>query len=68
MFKRMLKLNKDKTNIILVVNPFQLRNIDLPSKFKLDQSDFNFSTKLRTLGNIINEYLTFKYQVAEIKK
>ena len=39
MFRRELKLNKDKTNIMVVGNPFQMRNIDLPSNLRLDQTD-----------------------------
>ena len=50
MFERKLKLNKVKTNIIVVVYPLQMRNINLPSNLKLDQSDINMSTKLRNLG------------------
>ena len=35
MLKRKLKLNKDKTNIMVVGKPLQKRNIYLPSKSKL---------------------------------
>ena len=50
-FNRELKLNKDKTNKNAVGNPLQLRNIDLPSNLKLDQTDINLSTKPRNLGD-----------------
>ena len=68
MFKRKLKLNKDKTNIMVVGNPLQLRNIDFPSILKLDQTDINLSKKLKNLGVIFDENLTLKYQVAAVKK
>ena len=41
MFKRKLMLNTDKTKIIVVDNPLQLRNIDLPPNIKLDHTDIN---------------------------
>ena len=46
MFKRKPKLNMDKTNIMVVGNPLEIRNIDLTSNLKLDQADVNLSTKL----------------------
>ena len=68
MFKRKLKLNKDKTSILIVSNPLKMRNIDLPSNLKLDQTDINLLTKLRNLGVVLDENLTLKYQVAAPKK
>ena len=68
MFKRKLKLNKDKTNIMVIGNPLQLRNIDFPSILKLDQTDINLSSKLKNLGVVFDENLTLKYQVAAVKK
>ena len=44
MFKRKLKLIKDRTNLTVVGNYLQLTNIDLPSSLKLDQIDINLST------------------------
>ena len=67
-FKRKLKLNKDKTNIMVVGNPLQLRNINFPSILKLDKTDINLSKKLKNLGVIFDENLTLKYQVAAVKK
>ena len=60
MFKRKLKLNNDKTNMLVVGNPIHLENIDLSSKLKLDQTDINLSTKLRNLGVVFVENLTRK--------
>ena len=68
MFKTKLKLNKDKTKIMVDVKPIQLRNIDLLSNLKLDQTDINMSTKLKKLGDGFDETLTLKYQVAPVKK
>ena len=62
-----MNLNKDKTNIMVVGNPLQKRNIDLPSSLKLDQTDINLSTKLRNLGVVLDENLTLKYQVVPVK-
>ena len=56
-------MNKDKTYIMVVGYPLQMRNIDLPSNLKLDQTDINLSTKLRNLGAGFEENLTLKYQV-----
>ena len=61
MFKIKLNLNKDKTNLMVVGNPLQLWNIDLPSNLKLDQTDINLSTKLKNLGVVFDENLTLKY-------
>ena len=68
MFKRKLKLNKDKTNIMVVGSSLQLRSIDLPPNLKLNQTDINLSTKMRNLGVVFDENLTLKYQVAAVKK
>ena len=45
-----------------------MRNIDLPSILKLDQTDINRSTKLKKLGVVFDENLAHKYQVVAIKK
>ena len=68
MFKRKLKLNKDNTNIIVVGNPLQMRNIDLPTNLQLDQTDGKLSTKLRNPDVVFDENLTLKYQLAAVKK
>ena len=68
MFKRKLKLNKHKTNIKVVGNPLQLRNIDPPLNLKLDQTDLNPPTKLKNVGVVFDESLTLNYQVAAVKK
>ena len=39
MFRIKLNLIKDKTNIMVVGNPLQMRNIDLSSNFELDQTE-----------------------------
>ena len=67
MLKRKLMLNNNKTNIIILSNPLKLRNIDFPSILKLNQSDFNLSTKLRNLGVVFDENLTLKHQVAPVE-
>ena len=53
---------------MVVGNPLQLRNIDLPSNLKLDQTYINLRTKLRNLGVVFDENSTLKYQVAAVKK
>ena len=53
---------------MVVGYPLKLRNIDLPSNLKLDQTDINLSTKLRNLGAVFDESLTLKYQVDAVKK
>ena len=63
-----LELNKDKTNIMVVCKPLQMRNIGLPSNLKLDQSDIKLSTKLRNLYVVFDENLILRYQVAVVKK
>ena len=63
-----MKLNKDKTNILVVCSPLQMSNIDLSSNLKLSQTDINLATKLRNLAVIFVENLTLKYQVAAVKK
>ena len=68
MFKIKQKLNKDKTKIMVAGNPFQIRNIDLPSSLKLYQPDINLSTKLRNIWAVLNENLTLKYQSGAVEK
>ena len=68
MFKRKLNLNKNKTNIMVVGNPLQTRNIDLLSNSKLDHTDIILSTKLRNLYVVVDDILTLKYQVDVLKK
>ena len=68
MFKRKLKLNKHKTNIMVVGNPYQSRDIDFLSILKLDQTDINLSTKLKNLGVVFDENLTLNYHIAAVKK
>ena len=68
MFKRKLKLNKDKTNMMIDGNPLQIGNIDLPLNLKLEQTDTNLSKKLRNLCVVFDENLILKYQVAAVKK
>ena len=58
MLKRKLKLEKDKTNVIVVGKPLQMKNIDLPSNLKLILTDINLSTKLKNLGLVFDENLT----------
>ena len=58
LFKIKLNLNKDKTNIMVVGNPLQLRNIEFPSNLKLDQIDICLPTKLKNLGVVFDENLT----------
>ena len=53
---------------MLVGNPIQLKNSDLPSNLKLDQTDINLSTKLKNLGVVFDENLILKHQVAAVKK
>ena len=60
-------MNKVKTNITVVGNSLQMRNIDLPSTLKLDPTDINLSTKLRIIGVVSDENLTLKYQAAVVK-
>ena len=67
MFKRKLKLNKEKNNIIVVGNPLQKRNIDLPLNLKLDRTDINLSTKLKNPGILLDENSTLKNQIAAVK-
>ena len=53
----------------MVINsPLQLRNIDLSSNLKLDQTDVNLSTKVWNLGVVFDENLTLQYQVAAVNK
>ena len=68
MNKRKLKLNKDKTNIMLVGNVQKLRNLDFPSVLLLDRTDITLSSKLKNLGVIFDENLTLKHQIAATKK
>ena len=49
-------------------NPLHLRNIDLPSNLKLDQTNISLSTKLKNLGAVLDEILTLNYKVAAVKK
>ena len=53
MSSRKFKLNKDKTSIVVVDNPLQIRNLDYPSNFKLDDSDFDLSIKFRNLRVVL---------------
>ena len=52
--------------MMLVSNPLQTKNVDLPSNLKLDQTDINLSPKLRNLGVVLDENLTLKYHVAVV--
>ena len=49
-------------------NSFPMRNIDFPSKLKLDQTDITLSSKLRHLGVVFDENLALMYQFAAVKK
>lgn len=60
-------MNGDKTNIKEVNNPVQVRNLDFQSKLKLDQTDFNLSTKVRSLSIVLNGNFTLKYQSAVVR-
>ena len=53
---------------MVVGYPLQIRNIDLPSNLKLDQTHINFSTKLKNLGVVYEETLTIEYQITAVKK
>ena len=68
MHKRKLKLNTDKTNVMVVGNTQKLRNLDLPGTLLLDQTDVNLSSKLKNLGVILDQNLTLNYQITAIKK
>ena len=68
MHKRKLKLNTEKTNIMIVGNTQKLNNLDFPTTLLLNQTDVNLSSKLKNLGVILDENLTLKGQVAAIKK
>ena len=59
---------KDKTNIMIVCHHLQMKNIDLSSNLKLDQTDISLATKLKNLGVVFDDNLTLKYQVAAVKK
>ena len=48
MSERNFKLNKDKTNLMVVGNPLKSAKLDLPSKLKLNQSVIKLSTELET--------------------
>ena len=62
MFERKLKLKKEKTNIMVVGNRLEMRNIYLSLNLKLNRTDMNLSTKLRNLGVVFDE--SFNSQVS----
>ena len=68
MFKRKQNLNKDKTYIMEVGYPLQMRTIDLHSNLKLDQTGINLSTRLRNLFVLFDENFSLKHQIAAVKK
>ena len=68
MHRRKLKLNTEKTNIMIVGNIQKLKDLDFPTTLLLDQTDINLSTKLKNLGVVLDENLTLKYQITAIKK
>ena len=43
---------------MVVGNPLQIRSLDVLSYLKIDESDFDFSTKIRNLGVVLGENLT----------
>ena len=53
---------------MVVGNPLQLRNINLPQNLKPYQTDINLSTKLKSLGVVFDENLTLKHQVTAVNK
>ena len=68
MSTRNWKLSRDKTNIKVVHNPLQIRNIDVPSNLKLEDSDTDLASKIRNVAVILDESLTLKHQIAAVRK
>ena len=76
----MLMIHKYISNLIVQISASQhsilflvlykrgcLKNINLPSNLKLDQTDINLSKKLRNLGVAFDENLNLKHQIAGVK-
>ena len=63
-----LKLNMDKTDIIIVGSDVKLRNFNEISSLRFLNSDISLSRKIRNLGVLIDSRLTLDDQIMSIKK
>ena len=66
MTENKLKLNDDKTEIMLVIPPSLKNDPSLPSKISIAGTDIQLSSQVRNLGVIFDETLCFKQQISTV--
>ena len=67
MSSRKLKLNTDKTEIMLVGTDYHLQNLNFPAHCNLNNNDIRIKNEVRNLGVIFDSDLTMKSHVKRVK-
>ena len=62
-----LKLNDDKTEVLVITSPFYKNKLNI-SQFSIDDTDIPISTNARNIGVIFDQQLSMKKQVSAICK
>ena len=68
MVSRKLKLNPEKTEIMVIGSRHHLSNLELSNSLSFLNSNVSFSNKLRNLGVIFDPNLTMKNQINHTKR
>lgn len=66
MTENKLKLNDDKTEIMLVIPPSLKNDPSLPSQISLAGTDIQLASQVRNLGVIFDETLSFKQHISTV--
>jgi len=61
-----LKLNDEKTEVMLVIPPKLSQHPSLPKTMSINSTDITFSTSVRDLGVILDHSLSFQQQISQI--
>ena len=67
MSRRKLKLNTDKTEIILIGSEYQLQNLNFPTFCNLNNDEIKIKDEVRNLGVIFDKNLSMKNHLKNIK-
>lgn len=67
MSRRKLKLNTDKTEIIIIGSEYQLQNLNFPAFCNLNNDKITFKNDVRNLGVIFDKNLSMKNHLKNIK-
>ena len=67
MISKKLKINPDKTEIIIFGSRHRLNELDVGDSFTLDDSRITLSSKVRSLGVVMDETLSLKEHIRSMK-